>query len=198
MTALPAETLGLRERKKVRTRERIREVALRLFLEQGYEATTVQQVADAAEVSLSTLFRYFPTKARMVLPADLDTLIADAFRAQGPDASVFDVIESAIRSSFDQILAISDAQARDERASYTLARAREALLGEATGTIGLVAQLIGERWGRDPHDPLVQAAAGSVVGVGLAAWTADRDLGRDEALRILRDGFEGLKRGFRP
>jgi AcrR family transcriptional regulator len=198
MTALPAETLGLRERKKVRTRERIREVALRLFLEQGYEATTVQQVADAAEVSLSTLFRYFPTKARLVLPADLDTLIAAAFRGQGPDASVFDVIESAIRSSFDQILAISDAEARDERVSYTLARAREALLGEATGTIGLVAQLIGERWGRDPHDPLVQAAAGSVVGVGLAAWTADRDLGREEALRILRNGFDGLKRGFRP
>jgi AcrR family transcriptional regulator len=198
MPAIAAEIPGLRERKKARTREQIREVALRLFLEEGYEATTVQQVADGAEVSLSTLFRYFPTKARLVLPFDLETLIADAFRAQGPGASVFDVIESAIGCSFDQLSAISEAAARDERASYTLVRAREALLGEATGTIGLVAQLIGERWGRDPHDPLVQSAAGSVVGVGLAAWTADRDLGRDKALRILKDGLDGLKRGFRP
>jgi transcriptional regulator GlxA family with amidase domain len=53
---------GLRERKKTKTRAAIREHALRLFREQGYEATTVEQIAEAAEVSHSTFFRYFPTK----------------------------------------------------------------------------------------------------------------------------------------
>ena len=60
--------LGLRERKKRRTRETIVAVATGLFVEQGYEATTTAQIAEAAEVSSSTFFKYFPTKA------DVDTL----------------------------------------------------------------------------------------------------------------------------
>ncbi len=193
------ETVGLRERKKARTRAEIREQALRLFLVQGYEATTVQQIADAAEVSLSTLFRYFPTKARLALQFDLETVIRDAFRSLGPDASVFAAIHAAMRASFDD-LAIDDAgrTVGDGRAAATLVQARAALLGEATGAVGVFAELIGERWGRDPHDTTVQAAAGGVVGVAIAAWTADRDLGREAALRILEVGLRGLKEGLHP
>ncbi len=58
--------LGLRERKKLRTRETIVAVATGLFVEQGYEATTTAQIAEAAEVSSSTFFKYFPTKADVV------------------------------------------------------------------------------------------------------------------------------------
>jgi len=190
---------GLRERKKSRTRAQIRGHALRLFLDQGYEATTVQQIADAADVSLSTLFRYFPTKALLVLPFDLATLIREAFRAQAPDETVFDAIHAALRDSFAQLsTGGADAGAEDERASYTLGRAREALLGEASGTVGVVAELIGERWGREPHDLLVQAAAGGVVGMAIAAWSADRDLGRDGRAPHPRDRLQGLEDGFRP
>ena len=190
---------GLRERKKERTRAQIRETALRLFAEQGYEATTVQQVAEAAEVSLSTLFRYFPTKARLVLRVDLSRLVRDAFRAAGPDDSVFDAIEGAMRESFPELSTVGPTDAaEDEHALFTLARARGALLGEATGAVGLFAELIAEHWGRDAHDPLVQAASGAVVGVGMAAWSADRDLGRAAALRILETGMQGLEEAFRP
>ncbi len=196
MSALDTAAPGLRERKKARTRAQIREHALSLFLEQGYEATTVQQIAESAEVSLSTLFRYFPTKAQLVLPFDLATLIRAAFDSRGPADTVFDAIASALRSSFEELLRSSEDAASDSRAAYTLARARDALLGEATGAVGLLAELIGERWRRDPHDPLVQAAAGSVIGVAIAGWTAERDLGRDAALRIIDTGMDGLKRGF--
>src|SRR5215471_15238388 len=57
---------GLRERKKLRTRRVIIETAGELFAKKGYGSTTVAEIADAAEISPSTVFKYFPTKADLV------------------------------------------------------------------------------------------------------------------------------------
>ncbi|QUC62826.1 TetR family transcriptional regulator [Streptomyces sp. A2-16] len=58
---------GLRERKKRRMYETLSEVAIRLFLEKGFDAVSVAEIAAAAEVSKPTLFRYFPAKEDLVL-----------------------------------------------------------------------------------------------------------------------------------
>ncbi|UZJ30166.1 TetR/AcrR family transcriptional regulator [Streptomyces endophytica] len=58
---------GLRERKKEQTRQRIAAVAWRLFAERGFEAVTVNEIAEAAEVAKATLFAYFPTKESLAL-----------------------------------------------------------------------------------------------------------------------------------
>lgn len=73
--------LGLRERKKLKTRVAIRRATYRLIAEQGYDATTVEQIAEAAEVSPSTVFRYFPTKEDIVLTDEFDPVIVAALRA---------------------------------------------------------------------------------------------------------------------
>ncbi len=80
MTDSPAR--GLRERKKAQTRQRIQEQALRLFLDKGYDATTVQEVAAAAEVSHMTLFRHFRSKEALVESDDYDPMIAKLIRAR--------------------------------------------------------------------------------------------------------------------
>jgi AcrR family transcriptional regulator len=72
-----------RQRKKAATSDRIRASALRLFREQGYDATTVEQIAAAAGVSHMTFFRYFPTKEDVALSDSYDPLIA-SFIAQTP------------------------------------------------------------------------------------------------------------------
>jgi AcrR family transcriptional regulator len=59
--------VGLRARKMARTRDQIADAALKLFSERGYEATTLEEVAERADVHKRTLLRYFPTKAHLVL-----------------------------------------------------------------------------------------------------------------------------------
>jgi AcrR family transcriptional regulator len=63
---MSATQLGLRERKKLRTRATIIDVAFKLFAEQGYHETTLVQIAEMAEISPSTFFNYFPAKVDIV------------------------------------------------------------------------------------------------------------------------------------
>ena len=74
MRPLPSASppIGLRERKKIKLRRSVQREALRLFAEQGYEDTTVEQIADAADISTTTFYRYFPTKEDVVLDDDYD------------------------------------------------------------------------------------------------------------------------------
>jgi AcrR family transcriptional regulator len=72
--------LGLRERKKVKLRRSAQREALRLFAEQGYEATTVEEIADAADISTSTFYRYFPTKEDVVLDDEYDPIVEQIIR----------------------------------------------------------------------------------------------------------------------
>ncbi|MFF0298997.1 TetR family transcriptional regulator [Kitasatospora sp. NPDC004614] len=77
--------MSLRERKKLKTRQTLRREAFRLFAEQGWEATTVDQIAAAAEVSPATFFRYFPTKEDIVLNDEYDPVMAAAIRSRPAD-----------------------------------------------------------------------------------------------------------------
>ncbi len=87
-------TGGLRERKKLRTRQAISEAAIALFLERGYDQVSVADVAAAAEVSKRTLFAYFPTKDDLVLHriADHQTEAARVVRGRSAGEAPLDAL----------------------------------------------------------------------------------------------------------
>jgi AcrR family transcriptional regulator len=86
---------GLRERKKAATRAAIHDAAMELFAEQGFAATTVDRIAEAADVSRATVFSYFPTKEDIVFgdaPLAIEALAATLRERAGGDADTFAVV----------------------------------------------------------------------------------------------------------
>ncbi|HKR67216.1 MAG TPA: TetR family transcriptional regulator [Streptosporangiaceae bacterium] len=166
---------GLRERKKARTRAAIREHALRLFREQGYAATTVDQIAEAADVSPSTFFRYYPTKEDVVLQDEIDVLALAAFEAQSPDLSPVAAFRAAAREAFTALDADDLAKLRETaELTLTVPELRARAMDEYTRTIEVIAEAAAKRSGRDPNDFAVRILAGAIVGVIMAAtmpWT---------------------------
>jgi AcrR family transcriptional regulator len=162
---------GLRERKKARTRAAIREHALRLFREQGYDETTVEQIAEAAEVSPSTFFRYFPTKEDVVLQDDMELLWMDGFLAQPADMGPIAALRAAVRAAFDGMGPGELAELRETMdMAIAVPAVRGRMLAEFARTTQVIAQAVAERAGKAATDFEVQALAGAVVGVAMAAW----------------------------
>jgi AcrR family transcriptional regulator len=92
-----------RQRKKNATRDRIRASALRLFAEQGYEATTVEQIAVAAGVSHMTFFRYFPAKEDVALSDSYDPLIAGLLEQTPAEWPLAERIRAALLQGLGQL-----------------------------------------------------------------------------------------------
>ena len=172
MSVLPdASRPGLRERKKARTRAAIREHALRLFREQGYDETTVEQIAEAAEVSPSTFFRYFPTKEDVVLQDDMELLWMDGFLAQPADMGPIAALRAAVRTAFDGMGPGELAELRETMdMAISVPAVRGRMLAEFARTTQVIAQAVAERTGKATTDFEVQTLAGAVVGVAMAAW----------------------------
>ncbi|MFI0909893.1 TetR/AcrR family transcriptional regulator [Streptomyces abikoensis] len=104
-TAPPtAPVLGLRERKKIQTRRAIRGAAYRLFERQGYDATPVDQIAEAADVSTSTVFRYFPTKEDIVLTDEYDAVMEAAIRSRPADEHPVESIRHGVTGAVRQLV----------------------------------------------------------------------------------------------
>jgi AcrR family transcriptional regulator len=188
LTDLPA---GLRERKKAKTRAAIRQEAMRLFREQGYESTTVEQIAEAAEVSPSTFFRYFPTKEDVVLQDDYDDLIVEAFRAQPPELTPLQAMRAAIREVIGHLTPLEQAW-EDERLrlSREVPELRATRLDELIRTMRVVAGIVGERVGRSPDDPAVVAFAGALIGVVMSTMLLSE--GSNPATKTFQQFDEGL------
>lgn len=188
--------IGLRERKKERTREAIRAHALHLFATQGYDETRVQQIIDEVEISESTFFRYFPTKADVVLSDDFDPLIVYSFQRQPRELNSIQALRNAFRDAFGRL---SPDEVDDQRSRMQIVLAvpelRAAMLDQFASAMKLLETVLAERTGRRADDLAVRALAGAVVGVAMAVMlavfedpTADLAALLDQAMAQLETG----------
>jgi AcrR family transcriptional regulator len=188
---------GLRERRRAKVRQEIYRTAMRLFHEQGYDETTVQQIAEGAVISESTFYRYFPTKADIVMEDELDPLFVSTFRAQPAELSSL----AAFRASLLSVLStMSDEGQARQRERFALILSvpdlRAAMLDQLIGGVDLLAAEVALRTGRPATDTHVRALAGAVVGASIAVmfstdWQHDANLATllDAAITALPDSL---------
>jgi AcrR family transcriptional regulator len=190
--------VGLRERKKAKTRAAIQQQALRLFQEQGYQATTIEQIAEAAEVSPSTFFRYFPTKDDVVLYDALDPVLLEAFRAQPAKLSPIQALRGAMWAVFAELPAEEVALQRERDALIrSVPELRARMLDEFARNLDLLAEVVAERVGRRADELAVRTLAGAVIGVGISAWyTAGDHATTQDYLAVMDAGLAHLEAGL--
>jgi AcrR family transcriptional regulator len=161
---------GLRERKKARTRALIQKEALRLFREQGYAETTVEQIAEAAEVAPSTVFRYFATKEELVF-IDQFPPFAEALNAAPAELNPIQAVRVAMREVTAGQTAEEIAEGVErERLMLTVPELWAASLENVTGTIRTMQEILARRAGRAAVDPEIRNITGAITGVMFAVW----------------------------
>ncbi|MFJ3902323.1 TetR/AcrR family transcriptional regulator [Streptomyces sp. NPDC090025] len=178
MTVAP----GLRERKKQRTRDALIRVALELFTTQGYERTTVDEIADAVEVSQRTFFRYFATKeeAAFAVQRMVEERFLQALAERPPGEGPYDAMRNAVLSAWDTIgEAIAEVVPVELYIrSFHLIESTPPLLAvhlrRSTEMEDSIARLIADREGigldEDPRPRIAVAAFSGVMRVAGQLW----------------------------
>ena len=202
---------GLRERKKQQTREAIHQAAMRLFAERGFEATTIADIAAAADIAPRTFFSYFATKEEAVFPK-FEPMLADfdrAMRERSPGTTALEALRDWIVAAAQHLGDVEGArlEARLRRESPAVAACD---LQHMSRFERRLAEAVGEDFG-EPADALRPrlVAAAAVAALQASSDTADaiieedpakaRELMADpaafidDALRFLEGGLAALR-----
>ncbi len=189
---------GLRERKKIKTREAIRTATYALVEEQGYDATTIDQIAERAEVSPSTVFRYFPTKEDIILTDEQDPILLAELRSRPADEPLRDtmryVMREGARRGFDEDPEV----ARLRTHLMVQVPAVRSRMMESMSVIGrTLCVAIGERVGRDPDSLEVRVYTMSLLGglMETALYWGEHDH-EDDFAALLDRTLEVLEHGL--
>ena len=161
---------GLRDRKKQRTREQIIEAAMGLFAERGYQATTIADIATAADVARRTFFAYFPSKEAVVfhnVDRDLDGL-ASTLRDRLPGESSFDALRRWIDARFEEWTADEDEAVLRKR----LCREDDGLANFESGMMARIHELLLEAIADDLDEPQDALRPQLVAAAAMAALTS--------------------------
>ncbi|MGV9269478.1 acyl-CoA-like ligand-binding transcription factor [Kitasatospora sp. NPDC003701] len=196
--ALLEAPLSLRERKKLKTRQAIRREAYRLIAAQGYESTTVEQIAAAAEVSQSTFFRYFATKEDLVLSDEYDPAMVTALLARPSDEPFLQSCREAIVGLVRELLQ----HERDElltrmRLVHSVPALRARMHETANDPQRLYLDVLARRHGVEEPTfamRITAAAIGAATTETVLRW-AESD-GEQDIAELVDRAFALLGRGF--
>ncbi len=183
-----------RQRKKAETRDRIRACALRLFLEQGYDATTVEQIAAAAGVSHMTFFRYFPAKEDVVLSDSYDPLIACRLEQTPAAWPLLQRIRAALLQGLAQVYETDrDTLLAQNKLIAATPALRDRLWADQIATQQLFLQALSK--GEPGHRPSLQtrvivAACLAAASTAILAWVENE--GTPELPELIDQVFETL------
>ena len=192
------EPLSLRDRKRLAAMRRAQEVALELFDEHGYHGVTVEQIAAAAELSPSSIYRHFGTKEQLILWDDYDPQILQRMTEKLATHPPVEAMYLAIRDVYAQIFD------RDERlirlrTRYSIEEPSvQASVALQTDQLAqLVASLLARHTGRPDDDLEVRVIGGALIGAISAAirqWhLTDYERPFDQ---VMDQTFEVLRRGL--
>jgi len=184
--ALPRQApASLRERKKLATRHDLRRATLSLVAERGFSNVTVEEIAEAANVSPRTFFNYFPSKEAALFGANPELAAAtrDAIEHQAPGEPVVSVLRSLMTA---QAAAVADefaelggdpmewlARMRSARTDPQLHAVHGAQMAAIERSLAeAIAQRLGTDVGRDPYPGLLAAMATGVFRSSMSFWAA--------------------------
>ena len=184
---------GLRERKKVQTREALVNAARDLFLERGFDSVTVDEIAQVANVSRRTFFRYFPTKEAAAFPnRELWLEEFNALTAQRAGETAYQTVRRALLSMAHAFMSHRDAMVSQHR----IANAATSLIAYQRDVDRVWADVIAEalrseHGGRESR--LIAAAMMGVIRATLDEWFAQGALG--DLLQMGTEALELVERG---
>ena len=192
-------TVDWRAEKKAATKHAIQDHALRLFVEKGYDATTVEEIAAAAGVSHMTFFRYFPRKEEVVEYDEYDPLLEDLIAARPPDEAPITAVHNALRVGLQQVLS-TDREALLIRTRLILdnpvLRSRNLVAQDTTRD--LFARALARRGGLAEPDLAATVQASAALGAIAPALTAWAEDGEADLIGLIDSAFTALESGVSP
>jgi AcrR family transcriptional regulator len=196
MTPVTEPEPDWRQRKKTATRDRIRATALRLFREQGYDATTVEQIAAAAGVSHMTFFRYFPAKEDVALADGYDPLIATALGQTPASWPLTERIRAVLVDGLSQVYTTErDALLAQNKLIVATPALRERLWADQITTQQLILEALSAGPDAPPpsfEDQVTVAACLAAASTAVLAWVEND--GTPELPDLMERAFDALTR----
>jgi TetR/AcrR family transcriptional regulator, regulator of mycofactocin system len=205
MTAVPGSTRAAppdrRQRRTARTRADIEAAALKLFTERGFDATTVEQIAEAADIAPRTFFRYFPSKDAVLfgdltsetqrMRAVLATRPADEHPMRSLAAAMLDAAERMEADRPQHLMRAELLHALDATGEYELHLLRQRWVQDVTDA---VAERLGTRAGTDPRPGAWTMTLVGCFASAIHAWLARSDGAplRQVLVGVLADTVDGL------